>query len=88
MRVRTLAAIAMAIPAFSFHAAAQEAAPHDHAAHGAMPMDAPAPADHAAHGARKVIWKRGTRKWEVGMRNEFHAGRQFPVPSSALVTLL
>ena len=52
MRVRTLVAIAMAVPALSFNAAAQEAAPPDHAAHGAMPMDgARAPADHAAHGA-------------------------------------
>ena len=49
MRVRTLAAIAMAIPAFSLSAVAQEAAPHDHAAHGAMPMDAATPDDHAAH---------------------------------------
>jgi hypothetical protein len=51
MRVRTFAAIAMAIPAMSFNAAAQEAAPPNHAAHGAMPMDAAAPTDHAVHGA-------------------------------------
>ena len=50
MRVHMFAAIAMAIPAMSFNAAAQEAAPPDHAAHGAMPMDGPAaPPDHAAH---------------------------------------
>ena len=51
MRLRTLAAIAMAIPSFSVQAAAQEAAAPDHAAHGAMPMDTAAPADHAAHAA-------------------------------------
>src|SRR5688572_154842 len=56
MRVPTFVAIAMAIPAMSFHAAAQEAAPPDHAAHGAMPTDnAPAPADHAAHSAMAPV---------------------------------
>ncbi len=43
MRLRMLAAIAMAIPSFSVQAAAQEVAAPDHAAHGAPP------ADHAAH---------------------------------------
>ena len=52
MRVRTLVAIAMAIPSLSTIAAAQQAAPPDHAAHGAAPMEGAAPApDHAAHGA-------------------------------------
>jgi hypothetical protein len=51
MRVRISVAIAMAIPALSIHAAAQEATPHDHAAHGAMPAEGTSPADHAAHGA-------------------------------------
>lgn len=56
MRVPTFVAIAMAIPAMSFHAAAQEAAPPDHAAHGAMPTEGtPAPADHAAHAAMAPV---------------------------------
>ena len=49
MRFRMLA-IAMAIPSLSLSATAQEAAPPDHAAHGAMP-----PADHAAHAAMAAV---------------------------------
>jgi hypothetical protein len=44
MRLRTLAAIAMAIPSFPLQASAQEAAAHDHAAHTTMPA-----VDHSAH---------------------------------------
>jgi hypothetical protein len=47
----------MALPAFSLHAAAQEAAAPDHAAHGATPMEGattPAP-DHAAHTAMAAV---------------------------------
>lgn len=52
MRVRMFVAIAMAIPSFSMHAAAQEAMAPDHAAHGAMPADGAAPpVDHTAHTA-------------------------------------
>src|SRR5215510_14479403 len=50
MRVRTFLALSVAISALSFNAAAQDAAPHDHAVNGAIPVEA-APADHAAHGA-------------------------------------
>jgi hypothetical protein len=51
MRLRIFIAILMATPALPGPIAAQEAAPMDHAAHGAMPMQGAAPADHAAHGA-------------------------------------
>ena len=52
MRVRTLAAIALAVPLLPLPAAAQEARAPDHAAHGAAPMEGATPAaDHAAHGA-------------------------------------
>ena len=51
MRVRMLAAIAMAVPSLSFQVAAQDAAPVDHAAHGAMPAGAAPPVDHTAHAA-------------------------------------
>jgi hypothetical protein len=52
MRFQTVVAIAIAIPAFSIQAAAQGAAPADHAAHPAAPGDAaPAAPDHAQHGA-------------------------------------
>src|SRR5262245_40605407 len=68
MHLRTFIAIAMAIPALSGQAAAQEAAPVDHSAHGGMPADgvampqpdhtqhgAPAQQDHAAHAAMEAV---------------------------------
>ncbi len=54
MRSRAFLAMLMAISALPIGAAAQQAAPAehaDHAAHAAMPADAAAPADHTAHGA-------------------------------------
>jgi hypothetical protein len=55
MHFRTLVAIAMAIPALPTAAAAQQPAPPDHAAHGAMPMEGAAPTDHAAHAAMAAV---------------------------------
>ena len=56
MRLRMLAAIAMAISFFTVQSAAQEVAAPDHAAHGAPPADAAAPpADHAAHAAMPAV---------------------------------